>query len=166
MIYLRNKAHLLKLIILSILINIMKLKKKSKNLFQLNKLKILIKYRVFFSYSLITAYALFIDCSVYLILIKYKNLSQSDAGFIGYFTGLIFSYLTLKKRIFKSKHFKHIELLLFLISGLIGLFLTYFILVCHQKIWPDKAFQGKFLAILISFFAVYNFRKKIVFKVK
>lgn len=90
------------------------------------------------------------------------------AATIGYLTGLILSYFLMANRVFVGgwlRNHKSQEIFLFLISGVLGAFLTYITVLLAVTLLNAGPNLAKFFAISTSFFGVYLFRKYIVFKI-
>jgi len=60
---------------------------------------------------------------------------------------------------------KHLEVLLFIISGLIGITPAYFSVLLYGYLYGENFFNAKLVATMIRLVAVYLFRKLFVFKV-
>lgn len=113
-------------------------------------------------------FALLLDTSVYLVISITGLLGPENASVIGYSCGLIFAYVYMKKYVFrkyKEKNKKKIEIILFTFSGLIGVIVTYLTVYAWIRFLNESLYWSKFFAVIISFFVVYIFRRKIVFPV-
>ena len=121
-----------------------------------------------FYYICVSVIALLIDFSVYWLLVLYDVFPLPSAGVSGYITGLSFAYFFMAGKVFQNgwlEDKKHLEVLLFIISGLVGITLTYFSVLLYVYTYGENFFNAKLVATIISFVGVYLFRKLFVFKV-
>lgn len=123
----------------------------------------------FIGYLLASLLALAVDYSCYWFLAENHILSQPTAAVVGYLIGLIVAYLLIAGRIFQDgwlKNKKHYELMLFLVSGILGTALTYLAVLLYGHIIRENVHEAKIVAIGVSFTGVYAFRKLVVFRRK
>ena len=121
----------------------------------------------FLKYTLASFLALAIDYSCYWLLVSNNFLDLPKAAVVGYIVGLFAAYFLISGKVFKNgwlKNKKYIEVLLFFLSGLLGITLTYFVVKTVVLIFGEKINLAKLAAVMVSFFGVYLFRKKIIFK--
>ncbi len=130
----------------------------------------MIKFLQFIKYFAVSLTALSIDYSTYIILINYKNIEIAEAAVIGYFVGFIFSYFLFSKVVFNVSNVNLTEkvkqIFLYLLSGFLGLAMTYVITSLSVLLIGNNIHMAKIIAVIISFIVVYLFRKYIVFKQK
>lgn len=128
----------------------------------------MINFLQFIRYFAVSLTALGIDYSTYIILINYKNIEIAEAAVIGYFVGFIFSYFLFSKVVFNVSNVnlkeKGKQIFLYLLSGFLGLAMTYVISSLSVLIIGNNIHAAKIIAVMISFIVVYLFRKYIVFK--
>ena len=94
-------------------------------------------------------------------------ISASAASVLGYSFGLIVAYVLIRNRVFKNgwlENQKKIEFLLFVLSGVLGMVLTYGTVRCVIDVTGDCVNLAKFFAVMVSFVGVYLFRKLVVFR--
>jgi putative flippase GtrA len=118
-------------------------------------------------YVIASAIALFFDYSVYLLLTSFDVLTLPQAAVCGYIFGLFVAYILISGRVFKNGWLadkRHFETLLFGISGLIGIGLTYLSVKLFIYVFGEHINSSKMVAVIISFTGVYIFRKFFVFK--
>lgn len=122
------------------------------------------KQTKFFFYTLISGFALFIDYTLYFILLNIDLSTPEIAASVTYFFGLFVAYFLLKKYVFNFKNKLNLfqEKIRFLISGSIGIFTTYISVKLFMTFFPLPIIAKAFAAIL-SFFVVYLFRTFLVF---
>lgn len=121
----------------------------------------------FTGYLLASLLALAVDYSCYWFLAGNHILSQPTAAVIGYLIGLIVAYFLIAERVFKDgwlKNKKYYELILFLVSGILGAILTYLAVFLYGYIIRENIHEAKIFAIGLSFTGVYAFRKLVVFR--
>jgi putative flippase GtrA len=121
----------------------------------------------FIKYFIVSFFAVLIDYLSYWFFFKKKLFPQIYAGSLGYLTGLIFAYFLIKRFVFKKtwlEHKKTTEVLLFFISGAIGIITTFLTIFLYQKIVLEQSHMAKIIATPTSFTIVYFFRKLYVFK--
>lgn len=121
----------------------------------------------FAKYFAASGAALLLDYAVYWLLANWGLLSLPNAAVIGYLAGLILAYFLIRGRIFKNgwlKDRKIFEMMLFGLSGLLGVVITYITVKAYVSLVGQEVNQAKIVAIGFSFFSVYLFRKFFVFK--
>ena len=136
---------------------------KHKNILKIFDHVILLKYLY------ISAISLIVDYSVYLVLVYSKLLSIPIASAAGYSSGMVLSYLLLITNVFTDGWLKQKRLqesILFLISGALGITLTYLTSWLVLQLAGPQVQLAKLLSVMVSFFSVYLFRKFIVFRKK
>ena len=121
----------------------------------------------FIKYLIVSCALVIIDYSAYRGIFATQVFSKALSGTISYLIGLFISYFILKKYVFVGKIIKkknHKEFLLFLISGILGAGITYTTIRLYEAIVTNNDHLAKILAMGVSFFIVYLFRKLLVFK--
>jgi putative flippase GtrA len=123
----------------------------------------------FAKYFAASGAALLLDYGVYWLLANSGWLSLPNAAVIGYLAGLILAYFLIGGRIFKNgwlRDRKIFEMMLFGLSGLLGVVITYITVKTYVSLVGQEVNQAKLVAIGFSFISVYLFRKFFVFKPK
>jgi len=90
-----------------------------------------------------------------------------QAAVCGYTLGLFVAYFLISRKVFKNGWLadkKHFEILLFILSGLLGIGLTYLSVKLYIYFFGEQINSAKLFAVIISFTGVYIFRKFYVFK--
>jgi putative flippase GtrA len=121
----------------------------------------------FIKYLIVSCALVIIDYSAYRGIFATQVFSKASSGTISYLIGLFISYFILKKYVFVGKIIKkktHNEFLLFLVSGILGAGITYTTIRLYEAIVTSNGHLAKILAMGVSFFIVYLFRKLLVFK--
>jgi len=121
----------------------------------------------FLKYSLASFIALIVDYTTYLIFLKFNIFSIEKAAVTGYLVGLLVAYFLISKKVFNEGWLKHnpkYEILLFALSGILGITLTYFSVSVYVQYFDENIHNAKIMAVLISFSCVFLFRKFYVFK--
>lgn len=121
----------------------------------------------FIKYTLASALALAVDYFCYWLLASNKLFALPKAAVVGYITGLVVAYFLISKRVFKDgwlKNRKKIEAFLFLLSGLLGILLTYITVKVSVLFFGENINLAKLIAVGASFIGVYLFRRALVFK--
>ncbi len=121
----------------------------------------------FAKYFAASGSALLLDYGVYWLLANKGWLSLPNSAVIGYLAGLVLAYFLIGGRIFKNgwlKDRKLFEMMLFGLSGLLGVMITYITVNAYVSVIGQDVNQAKLVAIGLSFFSVYLFRKFFVFK--
>jgi putative flippase GtrA len=123
---------------------------------------------LFIKYLFASFLALIVDYACYFLLVKFELLPIPTAAVVGYLSGLVIAYFMMANKVFQKgwlRYKKFTEGILFLLSGGFGAALTYStVQIAVSFINPDPHI-AKILAIGVSFFGVFLFRKYIVFKV-
>jgi putative flippase GtrA len=121
----------------------------------------------FIKYFVASAVALAIDYGTYWALAAGKVLDPPMAAVVGYTVGLAAAYCLLKARVFTGgwlKGRRTCEAMLFTLSGLLGIGLTYSSVQVCIHLFGSTLHGAKISAIGISFFGVYWFRRIVVFR--
>lgn len=121
----------------------------------------------FMRYILASGIALVVDYASYLMLVEGQFLDLPQAAVVGYLSGLLVAYCLIANGVFSNgwlKEKKILEGVLFAISGVLGVALTYFTVLTITLLVGNRANLAKFVAVVISFIGVYLFRKLYVFK--
>lgn len=121
----------------------------------------------FLKYVLASALALLVDYGCYFFLANNQLLDLPRAAVVGYTLGLIVAYFLIADKVFQNgwlKNKKHIEAFLFLLSGLLGIILTYSAVKVVLLFFGERIILAKLIAVVVSFIGVYIFRKFYVFK--
>jgi putative flippase GtrA len=121
----------------------------------------------FAKYVFASAVALAVDYIIYRVNARYGNLALPEAAVAGYLGGLIVAYFLIGEGVFKEgwlKEKKLFEALLFIVSGLIGIAITYLTVTVFVYLFGSHPNQAKIVAVIFSFVSVYLFRKFFVFK--
>ena len=116
-------------------------------------------------YTGASAIALLVDYGCYLIMLSLSLSSPEVLATTSYLLGLGVAYVLMKRLVFnfKNQFSLQSERIRFLMSGLLGSLTTY----CTTKVamwaypYPEVA---KLVAVGVSFFVVYFYRNKYVFK--
>ena len=123
---------------------------------------------LFLKYLIASAIALLADYLIYFFIAKHTLLELGAASIFGYCSGLFVSYFFISKRVFIEgwlRKRRFLEIMLFGLSGLLGLILTYSSVTFYSIVINKNIHEAKFFAIPISFIGVYFFRKYFVFKI-
>lgn len=121
----------------------------------------------FIKYSLASALALAVDYGCYIILATNKVLDLPQAAVAGYIAGLVVAYFLISNGVFQNgwlRDSKKIEAIFFLLSGILGIALTYLVVKVVVLIFGQRLNLAKVAAVTVSFIGVYFFRKKFVFR--
>ena len=116
-------------------------------------------------YSIVSAVALAVDLIIFTALTR-GGMRAAAAGLVGYSVGLVLHYILSLRFVFetkgsdKSSYRRFIE---FVVSGLIGLAITWLIIGVATEWLHLPALIGKVCAVGISFFVVFLLRRGIVF---
>jgi putative flippase GtrA len=122
---------------------------------------------LFVKYLLASSIALMVDYGCYWILCYYRVFAFPLNSAIGYGAGLVVAYFLVANKIFNNgwlKEYKKYEALLFILSGALGLVITYSVVFLCNQIFGENIHYSKMASIIASFFSVYFFRKHIVFR--
>lgn len=117
-------------------------------------------------YTSISAIALVLDYSIYLISLE-LGLDAPISSIIGYVVGLVLAYVLMKNRVFKEgwlEEKRYLEFFGFLLSGVVGILLTYLAVFLTNALIPGSIHIAKINAVIISFVGVLLFRKCVVFR--
>lgn len=123
----------------------------------------------FVRYTLASAIALAVDYGTYRFLVTEGLTTLPTGAAIGYCAGLVLAYFMIAGKVFSDgwlKERKQLELLLFGLSGLLGIGITYFTVQLVVAVMGERMDLAKFLAVGTSFIGVYAFRRSIVFRRK
>jgi len=124
--------------------------------------------REFVKYTLASAIALIVDYASYILLVKSIGMSLPSAAVAGYTIGLILAYFLISKKVLSNSRYKEQkrQFVLFLVSGALGVGLTYSSSAIAIALWGNVLHIAKLAAVTVSFFGVYLFRKLVVFPPK
>lgn len=117
-------------------------------------------------YTASSLVALLVDYGTYWLLAAAWGMELGSAAAIGYMTGLAVSYLLLTRAVFlQRRHASRpaIEMLLFFVSGILGVTLTYLTVSALSRLAGADLHTAKLAAVGVSFVTVYLFRKTVVF---
>ena len=120
----------------------------------------------FLRYLLVSALALSLDYLAYFIILLNDTMGLPSAAVCGYVFGMLVAYFFMSNKVFRyqrPKTNKVREIILFMISGFIGIIVTYLTVWYVASVEGADAFVSKGVAVVLSFFSVYMFRKFIVF---
>lgn len=123
--------------------------------------------REFIKYFLASAIALVVDYGTYWSLVKVKAMDLPTAAVAGYAVGLVVAYFLISQGVFTNgwlRERRKIEALLFALSGLLGIGLTYVSVALFVMLFGESVHGAKLVAVAISFAGVYLFRKTVVFR--
>lgn len=118
-------------------------------------------------YLAVSAFALIVDTIIYLFLVEVNLMSLQASAAVGYAFGIAISYLMMSRKVFKEGWLKDSrlkEFILFMVSSIMGLSLTYFVIKMVVSVLGPQILLAKGSAVAVSFISVYFFRKHIVFK--
>lgn len=121
----------------------------------------------FRKYLFASAQALVVDYGCYWLLATNGLMSLPSAAVTGYSAGLVVAYFLVADKVFKDgwlNKSKKLEFLLFVVSGLWGILLTYATVWTVILMVGERINMAKLSAVVVSFVGVYIFRKLIVFK--
>lgn len=116
---------------------------------------------------MVSVIALFVDYTTYWAISSNNILDLPLAAVAGYASGLLIAYGLMATQVFKNgwlREKKHAEFLMFLLSGALGMLLTYAVVWAVVESIGEKAVHAKTLAVGVSFIGVYLFRKWVVFQ--
>ncbi len=123
----------------------------------------------FVKYTLVSAICLFVDYGTYWVLVTQGLTTLPTGAVLGYSAGLVLSYFLISGKVMNDgwlKERKKVEFILFALSGLLGIGLTYIAIKLAVAIMGERIFFAKLFAVGISFIGVYIFRSAIVFRRK
>jgi len=121
----------------------------------------------FAKYTAASALALSLDYTVYWSLVKQLGFEISTAASVGYLCGLAVTYGLMSRKVFSPGWLsgrRTVEAVLFALSGLLGLCLTFATALLVDRWLGAGLHQAKLAAIFVSFFSVYLFRRFVVFR--
>jgi len=121
----------------------------------------------FMRYFAVSVLALAVDYITYLFMVYGKLLDIPTAAMVGYSVGMLVSYTLITTRVFTNGWLRNnriYEAMLFLISGMFGLGLTYLMARAVVITIGNEVQCAKIMSTAVSFIGVYFVRKKIVFK--
>ena len=126
----------------------------------------LLTFKRFNIYSLCSFFALICDCVIYYSLLIAGLFNIPVAASLGYLGGLLIAYMLLIRYVFfdKRSRDRSLELALFILSGFLGVFLTFISVKVYVSIFEENIFRAKFFAVSISFITIYLFRRLVVFR--
>lgn len=134
--------------------------------YNFNKFSLFSKIYFLIKYTSVSAAALLLDYSSYVLLVYYGRFNLFFSASLSYFFGLTLAYILLVKKVFNNKNQKIIDnkkIFLFIISGLLGLLITNFVIYIYISNF-NNPYYAKICAVFFSFCFVLLFRKYIVFK--
>jgi len=121
-------------------------------------------------YLVASVAALGVDFSTYWALVRLFHITIPVAAGVGYSTGLVISYFFLVGYVFNNRWLeekKGVEVILFVLSGGLGVVITYQSAFLYVKIADGgNLYVAKLLTVCASFVSVFLFRKFIVFRSK
>lgn len=123
--------------------------------------------REFLKYFAASAIALMVDYVIYWMIVKSYLMGLTGAATVGYMGGLVVAYFLISEKVFSDgwlKERRAYEVLLFFISGLLGIALTYISVAMYVVLFGESIHGAKLFAVAISFACVYLFRKFFVFR--
>jgi len=118
-------------------------------------------------YVIVSFLALIVDYCIYWFSIKNNFMDISSSALFGYICGLFVAYYLMITKIYINGSLKDrriYEFILFLVSGILGLFLTFFTVKIIISLYGENIYLAKLSAIAVSFIGVYIFRMKFIFK--
>lgn len=121
----------------------------------------------FVKYVFVSAIALFLDYGIYFSLVGMTQLELPLAAAIGYSGGLSLAYFLMTRLVFERRWLEKnqaLEMTMFLMSGALGISITYVAVAGYTFLVGPETFNAKSLAVVVSFFSVYLFRKWFVFR--
>lgn len=121
----------------------------------------------FLKYTTASAAALALDYGVYWLLAGGLGIDVGPAAALGYAVGMLLAYLLLSAGVFRGRWLsgrRGIEATLFVLSGLVGLVLTFVTATLVHQLAGGSLHVAKFAAVAVSFVTVYLIRKFVVFR--
>lgn len=121
---------------------------------------------LFLRYLFVSAICLVIDYIVFFVGSFVLGFAVEVSAVLGYLVGLVVAFLLMVSHVFDKavrRSSRSIELFLFLISGGLGIGVTYAVTLTVVTIMPSSVVIPKLAATVVSFVSVYLFRKKVVF---
>ena len=119
------------------------------------------------NYVLISAIALSLDLTVYFVGVAYLKWEAILTSCVSYVAGLLLAYTLMVRHVFSDgwlSGVRMIEFLCFCSSGAVGAAVTGIVVKSMLMIFPEKFLIAKITAVGVSFFTVYIYRKKVVFR--
>jgi putative flippase GtrA len=116
-------------------------------------------------YGVVSVGALAADFSVYIALFS-AAVAASLAGVAGYAVGMVVHYFLSSRFVFKTQGSRKSErrrFVEFLLSGLVGITLTGFIIAIATGAFGVAPIAAKIVAASVSFAAVFAIRRSVVF---
>lgn len=123
--------------------------------------------REFLKYFAASAIALLVDYGTYWALAQNNLMQLTAAASVGYIGGLVVAYFLISEKVFSDgwlKEKRAYEMLLFALSGVLGIALTYISVALYVNTFGESIHGAKFFAVSVSFVSVYLFRKLFVFR--
>ncbi len=122
-------------------------------------------YIQLFRYFFVGGFAFIIDFSVFLFFVEYVQVHYLIANVIAFLAGLLTNYLLSLWWVFNNRKIKvkSKELFIFIIIGVIGLFLSQFLLYIFIDILHSVITYAKIYTTLITFAWNFVARKIILF---
>lgn len=120
----------------------------------------------FIAYTAASAIALALDYAVYWFLAQSLGMAVGAAAAAGYGAGLVLAYGLISRGVFARRWLagrRGLEALLFALSGLLGLALTYVTASLVDR-WGGSLHAAKLSAVAVSFITVFLVRRFIVFR--
>jgi len=122
----------------------------------------------FSRYVVVSGIALCADIvSYWLLTVATGTTALPLAAAASYSVGLVMAFFLITRYVFRDgwlSKTKILEAIVFFLTGLLGVFLTYGIVAMYAKFIGEHIYAPKLLAVSISFISVYFFRKYVVFK--
>ena len=118
-------------------------------------------------YGVVSIAALAADFGVYIALFS-AAVAASLAGIAGYAVGMVVHYFLSSRFVFKTQGSRKSErrrFVEFLLSGLVGITLTGFIIAIATGAFGVAPIAAKIVAAAVSFAAVFAIRRSVVFAV-
>jgi len=118
-------------------------------------------------YTAASGIGLLVDCAAYLLLLGWTALAVPLAAAAAYGAGLFASYWLITHFVFKDgwlRGHRILEAALFVLSGGLGMVLTYVTSALYLMILGSSALLAKLAAILVSFTVVYLCRAAFIFR--
>lgn len=120
----------------------------------------------FIRYGMVAAVALAFDFGTYALLVRVADIHPVIAATIGFTLGLFVNYLLSILWVFNQRaRSKRVEMVAFLVIGLIGLGLTDILIWLMAIEWHVDELIAKLIATGIVFFWNFGARKVLLFKV-
>lgn len=123
--------------------------------------------REFLKYFAASSIALLVDYATYWTFAQNNLVELTAAASLGYTAGLIVAYFLISEKVFSDgwlKERRTHEMLLFALSGVFGITLTYGSVALYVIAVGESIHGAKLFAVAVSFVCVYLFRKLFVFR--